>query len=153
MSRSKLAAVVAVSLATSALMFSYQKADGVGEDVTSPSLEVRADWLVGSQLSPSNLFDDPMGDCAANDYSDVTYRVSWTASDPSGISDYNIWGTYQGELPDFKGWAEDGTSFTDHLNEYDGDCGGASNVPDGWAITAYDTAGNGKYVEAKRPMA
>ena len=137
---------------------STQGASGAGPANTPPTLQVDTSWAIGSQLTPTNLLDNtPDESCQTNDYSIVPYEIAWSASDPSGIFDYNLWKTTVAHSAHFIGWTGDwgneSGSSTQTLNDYQGDCGGDSFEEDGFAITAYDNEGNAKYVTAgSRPF-
>jgi hypothetical protein len=115
-------------------------------------LQVQANFAVGGQIGTSS----PPGDGCEGFTWGIPYRISWTATDPSDIWDYNLW-TFdsQGEPPDFLGWWGDSaewpdTYFSDTASDYDGECGGGSLEKWGWGVTAYDHAGNAKYAEVFR---
>ncbi len=128
------------------------EAHGQGPDRQAPHLEVQADWVVGAQVGRSN---QPGQECAPDIYTDIPYRVSWTARDPSGIRGYNIWELSRGGPPAvlYDWWSNYGgphdTAFRATATDNHGDCGGGSQVKAGWAVTAYDMAGNARYEEAQ----
>lgn len=143
----------AVLLGATLLVLPLQ-ATGAARDVTTPTLQVKVVPLVGSTISRSNYLDDEQtGSCGGgieNNYTSVQYRGTYNADDTEGgVSHYNWWRTYNhGE--DYLGsdWGGSRSSFVSALGDYTGDCGGGQDQPEGLAVTAYDWAGNAKYVRA-----
>ena len=147
-----LVAVAAVCLLATAIV-QGPGASGAAPDTTGPSVTIRAGLLVGGQLNVSTDDQEPQ-DCTH--YTWVPYRISVTATDPSGIRDYNMWDVTSAGPPRFMGWWSDGAAgtggdlespnFTGTFSDYDGDCGGGALETDAYAVTAYDKAGNARYV-------
>ena len=127
----------------------FQTADGAEPDTTPPTGSVQKDALVGGQLTSSS--QDSGGSC--DNFTWLNYRISWTASDPSGIDDASMWRiTSEGGGPEFLGWWSDSNnwpdqSFTELLGDYNGECGGGGLETDALAVTAYDAYGNAKWIE------
>ena len=145
--RSGLLAVTACTV-TTLVCLSLPGASGADPDATPPTVQAQVTLVVEGQIGTSS----PRGDNCEGFTWGIPHRISWTAADASGLWDYNLWSyDSQGAGQDFLGWWSDGlewpeTSFTDTLGDYDGECGGGSLEKAGWGITAYDHAGNAKYV-------
>lgn len=151
MSRTRTGLIVVAACTVTALVSgpAFQAASGAEPDTTAPTGTIRNDFIIGSQLSKSNLLNDDR--CDNSTWLD--YRISYKASDASGISDYTVWRVTSAEMPHFLGWwSEDFAewperAFTDELSDYEGECGGGSLETDAFAVTAYDTYGNAKWIE------
>jgi hypothetical protein len=127
----------------------FQAASGAEADTTPPTGSIEKDFLVGSQVTASNLLNQADNEC--DDYTWVKYLLTWTASDASGISDATAWEVTSASSPDFLGWASQDLPGDDYfygeMGDYEGDCGGGSLETDTYAVTAYDTYGNAKWIE------
>ncbi len=108
-----------------------------GPDRTPPVVTAppQPAFLVGGQLQV-------WGDFPGVQYTDVPVRMTWSASDPSGVCSYSIDGlhsNYGSGFPvthvedDLESPAYDGT-----LNDYDGTFGSGGGWPNGYLVSAYD---------------
>lgn len=144
--------LVAVTASLATVMVcgtAFQTANGAEPDTTPPTGTLQSDFIIGSQLSPSNMLNEDEDRCDNNTW--LNFRISWTASDASGIDDYTMWDDND-EVPDFLGWWSNSaewpeTALIGTLSDYHGDCGGGSLETRAYAVTAYDAYGNGKWIE------
>jgi hypothetical protein len=72
----------------------------------------------------------------------ITQRVSWSATDPSGICGYDVFRVYNGQAPQPVVKRSAQRSFTDTTTDYDDQQGGGSFKVSGWRVVAHDCAGN-----------
>jgi hypothetical protein len=126
-------------LATLAVLGAVGFGPATGVDTTPPSLTVpaAASFVVGTQIGDST---------GPNGLTPETYpilqRVSWRASDASGICGYDVTETYAGTDPVVLLSNTRQRSFQRATTDYDDQQGGGSFKAESWVITASDCAGN-----------
>ncbi|MEO8225720.1 MAG: hypothetical protein ABI661_13020 [Gammaproteobacteria bacterium] len=107
-------------------------------DHTRPTLTVprAASFVVGKAIG-----DSTGPDGASPQTYPIAQRVSWQASDASGICGYKISEVYAGSPPEVVADTRR-TTFSRATTDYDDQQGGGSFKVESWRITARDCAGN-----------
>lgn len=107
-------------------------------DHTRPTLTVprAASFVVGKAIGNSTGPDGVRPETYP-----IIQRVSWQASDASGICGYKIGQVYAGSPPRIVAGTSR-TTFTQATTDYDDQQGGGSFKIEAWRITAHDCAGN-----------
>jgi hypothetical protein len=136
-------------LVASVLLVTPPGASGESPDNTPPTADVSPEFEVGGLITRRGGY--VCGDDSGIEITQVPYRVRYSASDASGIRWFNRWFLDGDGYPDGPSdfWGDEVESpWRDVLTDYEGECGGGIPEPSGWAITAYDEAGNAKYVDS-----
>jgi hypothetical protein len=69
-------------------------------------------------------------------------RITWTATDASGICGYDVWQDYAGSAPSVLISGTRVKSYSGSVTDYDDQFGGGSAKVDDWGVVAHDCAGN-----------
>lgn len=132
----RLAAAVAIAVTIGVLpAAAASAADTAAPTVTA---QPRAAIVKGSILT-TNLWGDVTDPFW---YSNLPVKLSWSATDPSGICGYSLWQQPAGSEPTALFENRMLTSYTVTSDEYDGSFGGGSFAIVSWFVTATDCAGN-----------
>lgn len=127
------------ALATSALLFGGSPSAMAAVDTTAPTLKlpVAAGFVVGTQIGEST---GPFGSDPST--YPISQKVSWSATDASGICGYDVFRVFAGMAPQLMVTNSMATTYLDQTTDYDDQQGGGSIKVLGWKISAHDCAGN-----------
>lgn len=85
---------------------------------------------------------DVCGDGLKGANSTALATLTYSATAPSGIAGYDVSKVFAGAPPVVVAHPVKPTPITWSADNYDGDCGGGSQLQDGWRVTARDRAGH-----------
>ena len=147
--------LLALTVAASALAAVIAGAPPAGAvaDTTPPTLTLPAfaAFVVGSQITDTAYGEDRFE--AYYPGTEMQRRVSWTASDASGICGYDVFAVLAGDDPYPLVTDSMATSYVGTATDYDDQEGGGSCKTLAWQVVAHDCAGNTTSLETTlRPV-